>query len=452
MGGAILNWLRAGWDAVRTSLWILPAIMFVAGIAMAVAALELSLGWAEGRRWAHWISSGSGDDARNLISTLLTAVVTMASLAFSVTVVALSLAANTFGSRLIRIFRSDRRTQIVLGMFVMTIVYLLLVLRTLRGEAPASGVPEVAVALGTLLALVSVLALLAFMQNVASLITAGEVVRRARREFDSAIGELPLAPDVDSPTAEATTDARPAGTKIRLPREGYVQSVEFTKILQWAERNDAVVRLNFRPGDFVVEGDHKVEVIPPPPDPERARKAIGRFIASGPHRTPTQDLEFAIRQLVEVAVRALSPGINDPFTAMAVIDRLRGGLARLATRRLPPATLEDSAGTTRLVRNVTTYAGAVDAAFNQIRQAGSAKPAILIHLLKALEDLGEHARTAEQREAFQRHALLAHSAARRDVAEPLDQRDVEIAYDRAVRALGANEGAEPAVSAVGGSS
>lgn len=438
MGGAILNWLRAGWDAVRTSLWILPVGMFLTGVGLAVAALDFSLGSAEGRRWAHWIDSGSGDDARNLISTLLTAVVTMASLAFSVTVVALSLASNTFGSRLIRIFRADRRTQVVLGMFVMTIVYLLLVLRALRGAAPAERVPEVAVAFGSLLALVSVLALLAFMQGVASLITAGEVVRRARREFDAAISELPHAQDGQASLVQPQppTEGNASAGKIRLPREGYVQSVEFAKILQWAERNEAVVRLNFRPGDFVVEGDHKVEVIPPPPDPERARMAIGRFIASGPHRTPTQDLEFAIRQLVEVAVRALSPGINDPFTAMAVIDRLRGGLARLATRRLPPAMLADRAGKIRLIRHVTTYAGAVDAAFNQIRQAGSTKPAILIHLLKALEDLGEHARTEEQREALRRHALLAHSAAQRDVAEPLDRQDVEDAYRSAARALG----------------
>lgn len=430
-----MNWLRASWDAVRTSLWIVPALMFLAGAALAVTALDFSLGSTDGRRWANWISSGSGDDARNLISTLLSAVIAMASIAFSVTVVALSLAANTYGSRLIRIFRSDRRTQLVLGIFVMTIVYLLLVLRALRGEAPASDVPEVAVALGTLLALLSVLALLAFIQGVSSLIAADEVVRRARREFDLAVSELPLARAAEAPRQSPWSDRETGAAKIRLPREGYVQSVEFTKILQWAEQNDAVVRLNFRPGDFVVEGDHKVEVLPPPHDLEGARKAIGKFIVSGESRTPTQDLEFAIRQLVEVAVRALSPGINDPFTALAVIDRLRGGLARLATRTLPPAMLPDGAGTIRLIRNITTYAGAVDAAFNQIRQAGSAKPAVLIHLLKALEDLAEHAQTEEQQEALIRHAALARSAARRDVDEPLDLQDVENAFHSADRAL-----------------
>jgi len=433
MGAAILNWLRASWDAVRTSLWLVPALMFLLGVGLAASALgPLS---AETRRWAGWIGGGSGEDARNLISTLLTAVIAMASIAFSVTVVALSLAANTYGSRLIRIFRADRRTQIVLGVFVMTIVYLLLVLRTLRGAAPAAAVPEIAVGLGSLLALLSVLALLAFIQGVASLITADEVVRRVRGELDSAIGQLPLLGAEDPPPPDLPADFERRAAKIRLPREGYVQSVEYSKIVRWAEENGSVVLLRFRPGDFVVEGDRRVLIAPPPPDLDRARREIDRFIVSGERRTPTQDLEFAIRHLVEVAVRALSPGVNDPFTATAVIDRLRGGLARLADRALPTAALAGADGEIRVVRGVTTYAGAVDAAFNQIRQAGSAKPSILIHLLKAIEGLAEHCRTLEQREALRRHADLAWSAAHRDVGEPADQRDVQKAYDRARRAL-----------------
>lgn len=430
-----MNWLRASWDAVRTSLWLLPMLMFLFGVGLAASALEFSLSAAEGKQWAKWISSGSGDDARNLISTLLTAVIAMASIAFSVTVVALSLAANTYGSRLIRIFRSDRRTQLVLGIFVMTIVYLLLVLRALRGTAPAAAVPEVAVALGSMLALLSVLALLAFIQGVASLIAADEVVRRSRREFDTAISELPPLDTDEAQSPDLPSDFQDGSAKIALPREGYVQAVEYAKIAQWAEKNQALVWLDFRAGDFVVEGDQRVAIMPPPADPETARKEIGRFIVSGDGRTPTQDLEFAIRNLVEVAVRALSPGINDPFTAVAVLDRLRGGLARLANRALPSPVLFDAAGTTRVVRRVSTFSGAVDTAFNQIRQAGTAMPAILIHLLGAIEGIAEHARTAEQREGLRRHAEMARSAAHRDVQEPLDRYDVEKAYVRAERAL-----------------
>jgi uncharacterized membrane protein len=437
MAKAFLNWLQASWDALRTSLLLVPGVMFLVGIAMAAWMLGLEPSWGTGQGGlAGWIGTGSGEDARALMSTLLSAIITMASMAFSVTVVALSLAANTYGPRLIRTFRANLRTQLVLGTFVMTIVYQLLVLRTLEGASEPGQVPQAAVALGTLLALVSVLALLAFIQGVATSIVADEVVRRVRKELDSAVGKLPdLAPRQATASEHLLPEFDDRATRIPLPREGYVQSVQFAEILDWAVKHDAVVRLDFRPGDFVVDGDRKVLIHPCPEDLEGARREIGRFIVSGDDRTPTQDLEFAVRHLVEVAVRALSPGINDPFSAVAVIDRLRGGLSRLCAKQLPPPALLDCMGKVRLTRRVTTYAGALDAAFNQIRQAGSAKPAILIHMLDAIGAIAEHSETDEQRSALARHASLVRAAGLRDVAEPEDREDVERGFRRAMRSL-----------------
>ena len=434
MSKALMNWLAASWDAVRTSLWVVPAIMFLAGIGLALLMLRLDAGSNLGAL-APWIGAGDGEDARALVSTLLTAIITMASMAFSVTVVALSLAANTYGPRLIRTFRADRRTQIVLGTFVMTIVYLLLVLRAVEGASEPPQVPQAAVALGSLLALMSVLALLAFIQGVATSIVADEVVRRVRRELDAAVEALPdLTSDEPDPAA-LPSDFEDLATRIPLPREGYVQSVQYDEILAWAVKHDAVVRLDFRAGDFVVDGDRKVLVHPSPADPAQARSEIDRFIVSGQDRTPTQDLEFAIRHLVEVAVRALSPGINDPFTAIAVIDRLRGGLSRLCAKELPPETLRDARGTLRLVRRVTTYPGAVDAAFNQIRQAGATKPAILIHMLEAIGAIAGHSRTGEQGSALARHASLVRSTGLREVGEAADREDIERAFAETMRAI-----------------
>lgn len=437
MAKALLNWLQASWDALRTSLLLVPGLMFLVGIATAAGMLGLEPGWGTGQSGlGGWIGTGSGEDARALMSTLLSAIITMASMAFSVTVVALSLAANTYGPRLIRTFRANLRTQLVLGTFIMTIVYQLLVLRSLEGASAPDQVPQAAVALGTLLALVSVLALLAFIQGFATSIVADEVVRRVRKELETAVAKLPdLEPG--APASEPLPpDFGDDAARIALPREGYVQSVRFDEILDWAVKHDAVVRLDFRPGDFVVDGDRKVLIHPRPEDLEGARREIGRFIVSGDDRTPTQDLEFAVRHLVEVAVRALSPGINDPFSAVAVIDRLRGGLSRLCAKQLPPPALLDPTGKVRLTRRVTTYAGTLDAAFHQIRQAGSAKPAILIHMLDSIAAIAEHAETDEQRSALARHASLVRAAGMRDVAEPEDREDVERGFRRAMRVIG----------------
>ena len=432
----MLNWARARLDGLRTSLWLAPVLMFLLGVLLAVIMLRLGATWPRTGGVLHrWLVSGDGEDARNLLSTLLTAVISLAGIVFSVTVVSLSLAANAYGPRLIRTFRANRGTQLALGAFAMTIVYLLLVLRAVRGGAPPAEVPTGAVALGSLLALVCVLALVGFLQGVSNLIVADEVVRRVRREFDKVVDDLPAMAEFAAPGGWALPpDFEATAGRIRLPKEGYVQSVEYHQILCWAEAHGAVVRLDFRPGDFVVEGDRKVLVHPAPADPEAARREIGRFIVSGHGRTPDQDLEFAIRHLVEVAVRALSPGVNDPFTALAVIDRLRGGLARLMVRQMPSPTLADGDGELRVVRRVSDFGGIVDAAFDQIRQSGAGMPSVLIHMLRAIGDLAEHVRTEEQRHALTRHVRLIQPPAGPDGA-PGDDQDIRREQRRALAAL-----------------
>jgi uncharacterized membrane protein len=432
------NWLLTIWDYVRTSLWFIPSIMILVAVGLAISMLQVDVGLgSEDRVRAWWINSGDGEDARNLISTLLSAIITMASMAFSVTVVALTLAANSYGSRLIRIFRADLRTQLVLGLFAMTIVYCLIVLRAIHGKAPIPEVPHASVTVGTVLVLICVLALIAFIQGVARSIVADEVVRRVRHDIDNAVAKLPELSQENAPEhapADLPVDFDETAERIPLPYGGYVQAVDYGRILDWAERHDAVLRLEFRPGDFIVGGDRRVSVYPPPPDPEQVREEIGKHIVSGDERTPTQDLEFAFRHLVEVAVRALSPGINDPFTATVVIDRLRGALSRLLGRRLPPETMRDGSGKVRIYRQVTTYEGIVDAAFHQIRQAGSSHPAVLIHMLEAIARIAEHTRLDEQRHALIRHANLIRAAGRRDIPEPMDREDMEQSFRRAIAA------------------
>lgn len=319
----------------------------------------------------------------------------------------------------------------------MTIVYLLLVLREVRGDAGEGEVQHLAVAAGSLLALACVLALVWFLQGVSSLIVADEVARRVRREFDRVLDRLPTSDEpARAGSFEPPPDFETRCARLRLPREGYVQSVEFHQILAWAERHGALVPLDFRPGDFVVDADRKVLVYPAPEDAEAVRRRLGRFIVSGPARTPDQDIEFAIRHLVEVAVTALSPGVNDPFTAVAVVDRLRGAIARLAGRSLPVPVLRDGEGVARVIRRVSDFGGVLDAAFDQIRQAAAGKPSVLIHMLRAINGLAEHLETDEQRSALRRQVDLIGSSGAAAVEES-DRADIEREHRRALAALAA---------------
>ena len=425
------------WDYLRTSLWFIPSIMALLGAGLAAVMLWLDPGGPGSPFRGWWMNNGNGEDVRNLLSTLLSAVITMASLVFSVTVLALTLAANAYGSRLVRIFRADLRTQSVLGLFSMTIVYCLIVLRSIHGEARMEDVPHLAVTAGTALALICVLALVAFIQSVARAIVADEVVRRVRWEVNTALAHLPELSEEDEP--EHGPAGLPPGFDqgagaIPLPRGGYVQTVDYGEMLSWAERRNAILRLDFRAGDFIAEGDRRIHVYPAPADPGKARAELGRFIVSGDERTPVQDLEFAIRHLVEVALRALSPGINDPFTAMVVIDRLRDSLSRLMGRRLPPEIQRDGSGKVRIHREVSTYEGVMGAAFHQIRQAASSHSAVLIHMLEAIAGIAGHTRLDAQRRALMQHARLVLAAGRRDIAEPADRADLERCFERAIAA------------------
>ena len=431
------KWFQTTWDTLRTSLWLVPALMAAAGIALALLMLRVDAGHgAEDQIGSWWINSGDGEDARNLVSTLLTGTITMASMAFSVTVVALTLAAQAYGPRLIRIFRADRRTQVVLGIFALTMVYCLVVLHSIHGKAPMPEVPHAAVTVASLLALLSILSLLVFIQGVATLIVSDEVVHRVRRDVEQTVAALPQLEEAPpAPTTDLPADLKRTATRIVLPREGYVQAVDHEGLLAWAVERDVVVRLDFRAGDFVVDGDRRILVYPTVADESQARAEINRFIVSGDERTPTQDLEFAIRHLVEVAVRALSPGTNDPFTAMVALDRLRGSLSRLMGRALPSEILVDERGKPRVQRQVTTYDGLLDAAFHQIRQNASDKPAVLIHMLESIARIAEHTHLDEQRRALARHAHLIRAAALRDVPEPADREDIERSHTHAMNAI-----------------
>jgi uncharacterized membrane protein len=435
--------LLAAWDQARTGLWLLPSFMVASGAALAMAMLALDAGrGTEDEMRAWWMNAGGAQDARELLASLLTGVIAMAAMVFSATVVVLTLAASQYGPRLIRVFRADMTTQATLGTFAMTIVYLVLVLRSVRGDAAFHDVPHAAVSIGTLLALACVLALLVFIQEVGRTAVADDVVARVGRELDRAVERLPRLPEGDRRPREWTEDDGKywdVAAQISQRQEGYVQAIDYDGLLAWAERHDAVVRLDFRAGDFVVAGDMRTLVLPASAAPAAEADAICELVVVGRERTPTQDLEFSIRHLVEIAVRALSPSINDPFSAVAVIDRLRGSLTRLTDRELPSPVLCDAAGRVRILRQTTTFPGIMDAAFHQIRQAGAGKPAVVIHLLGAIARIADRAHTDEQRAALAHHAGMVAEAGLREAAEPSDQRDIERGFARAERALAAGE-------------
>lgn len=430
----MLTRLLTVWHRIWMSLWALPLLMVLVAAAAALLAVHLPLSQGDNSVW--FLYSGSAEEAPPFLTSLVTAMITMATLVISITMVVLTLAAQQLGPRLIRSFMADRRTQVTLGLFFATVVYLLLVLRGAYGNVEQ--VPNLAVSIGTLLVLLCLVALLVFVHHLARSIIADNTIERVGETLDDDIERL--LPEQDAKSA-SEPDTRPSetGTPLSLTANGYVQALDYEGLVDCAKDADAVIEISFKPGRHVVEGSTYAWISPTSAANDDIRDQIEDCVVVGGERTSVQDVEAPIRQLVEVALRALSPSINDPFTAMAVIDRLTTSLAKIMRRGSAQCVWTDEDGAVRLIAPHSTFADIVQEAFRQIRQHGSEQPAILIRLVESLGQLLALA-NKDQRAALKEQVEIVLETGRRDIAQ---KQDLEALERRAAEALGRADEKKP---------
>ncbi|MFN7103676.1 MAG: DUF2254 domain-containing protein [Pseudorhizobium sp.] len=388
------------WEKLRTSFWLVPSLMAVVALALAVAATwaDFRLADANPASMPRFIFVSTPDGARDVLSTLLSSMITMTSLVFSITMVVLSLAANQFGPRLIRSFMSSPHTQFVLGTFVMTSVYCLLELGSVGSTTEDEMQAFPSVSLGLLLMLVSVLVLISFLHFLARSIVSETLIKGLGTEVADMVAELDDLPeDRNEQTAAALPqEFEREATFFGTRTDGFVQSIDLEGLKALAEDADVLVAFSFRPGDYVVADGGGIGVFPGRNCTPELQEHICRMIVVGSRRTATQDPEFAIRHLVEMAVRALSPGVNDPYTAVAVLAQLSAGLAHLMKRALPESVVTGTDGSPRIVIPGPTYASIIGVAFNQIRQNATGKPFVILHLIEAILRIADHVSLPEQ--------------------------------------------------------
>jgi len=412
------------WHSLRTSLWALPLLMMVGAAAAAILAVNVPVRQGQDPVW--FLYSGDAEEAPQFLASLVTAMITMATLVVSITMVVLTLAAQQLGPRLIRSFMADHRTQATLGLFVSTVIYLLLVLRSAYGSFEK--VPNLAVTGGTALVLLCLVALLFFVHHLARSIIADNTIDRVGAALDDDIARL--LPESNSKQASAP-NKRPAdtGAPLELQRSGYAQAVHYDRLVDIAREADAVIELAFKPGRHLVEGTTFAWIAPASAD--EAHEKIENCLLLGGERASVQDLETSIRQLVEVALRALSPSISDPFTAMAVIDRLTTSLAKIMKRGMPQWVWADEDGKVRLLAPRSTFADIVQEAFRQIRQHSQNQTAVLIRLVESIGQLMPRADKA-QRAVLEEQIEIVLETGRRNIAQ---KQDLDTLEERAKLAL-----------------
>ena len=345
------------WDSFRSGFWFIPLLFVLVALALGLGmpvADSRAGSWVVER--APWMATTT-EAARPTLSAIGGAMITVTGVVFSITVVTLSIASSQFGSRMLRNFMDDRVTQSAIGMFLATSAYCFLMMRSVRDAEGTMFTPHLSVALSMLLAMISVGMLIFYIHHVALAIQAPQVVaslavdldHSIERLFPEKIGDAPGDEQSEADAASQLDELDENYAPLISDREGYLQAVDAEGLIRTASDHELLIQLDIRPGAFVVCDVQIARVWPAEKlTDEIAAKLNGTMIV-GKLRTPRQDVQCAIDEIVEVAVRALSPGINAPFTAMTCIDRLGAALGRLAGRKVPSPYRHDPGGQLRLV-------------------------------------------------------------------------------------------------------
>ncbi|KQN27598.1 DUF2254 domain-containing protein [Sphingomonas sp. Leaf38] len=414
---------------LRESYWFVPTVMAVGALLLAAGMVWLDSHHAT--QWMDrlpWLYAARPDGARSLLSSIGGSMIGVAGTTFSVTIAAVVYASGQYGPRLLSNFMSDRGNQVTLGTFIATFLYSLVVVRTIRSPGEAAGeaafVPQLAVLVGVLLVLCSIAVLIYFIHHVPSRIHINSVIERIGDSLLKEIDErFPVfvgkaldqrdddrIPDAFRPDASTTAIERRAG--IRAKHTGYIQLIDEDALICAARESKLVLRLQYQSGDFVHRGSILVEAWPGDALEDEAQTALRAAFAIGSRRTGMQDLRFLIDELVEIAARALSPGVNDPFTANSCLDWLGAALSDLARRDLPSRLRADDDGELRVIAHPLTFAGFIDRGFGALAQYASADMIAGKRFLAALGDVALSCGAAS------RVAILAKQASQfRDLAD-----------------------------------
>ncbi len=338
----------------------------------------------------------------------------------------------------------DRGFQIALGTFNGTFLFCLVILRSTRSvDEGGGGVPQFSVTMALVLAVVCVFLLIYFLHHMARAIQAPYVIADAAKDLNEEIERLygksvekkaAAAPDRIREIEEEGLPDWEEGFDIEADAGGYIKAVNYDLLLKVAIEHDRTFKLAFRAGNWVGIGDALVTVWPPL-SPVAYEDKVRHCFIMGRDRSAVQDPEYGINQLVEVAARALSPGINDPFTAMTCLDYLGAALNHVLRCDIPAPYLLDDDRQLRVVVNNVTFPGLCDSAFNMIRQYGADSPAVMIRMLETLAKIGAKCHNSTQSEAIAGHARLARDEALKETSIDRDVTDIENRYARVLRSI-----------------
>lgn len=424
--------LQFFWKELMATFWFVPVLIICAAILLSIGLVLLdNIVVIPQGSWLRFFVVNSSDSARSILSTISGAMIGVAGTVFSVTLVALTLASSQFGPRLIKNFMYVRLNQIVLGSYISTYLYCLIVMNSIKDVDGDYFIPSISIGVAILAAIANIILLIIFIHRIAVSIQADKVISeisdiisgQVEQLFPEKMGDQLEQQKKIDPSAEISSYSREFFVKSH--KSGYLQYVDSEGLIERVSEQNSLFILQHRPGSFLVRGGEIGIVYSNEDwDEESINGILDRFVI-GKTKTSQQDLEFSIHQMVEIAARALSPGVNDPYTAIACIDNLTSTLCYLAEAQFPSKYRADQDGRLRVIADVLDFKGLLDAAFNQIRQFSGGSTAVIIRLMEALTTILGFTKLESQSRAVIRHAEMVYRLGRETIREENDISDLE---------------------------
>jgi len=423
---------------LRADLWRIPFLMCLAVLLLFVITVNVDRAAARGAvTLPGWFSVGGADDARAILGAMLGAVSTVLALIFSIALLVLSMAVSQFGPRILHRFMRDGITQLTIGLFLASFIHSLLAFVVTRSDSTSHFVPQVTLLCSVLLTVVSFAFLVIFSHRIAVSIQTQNVVASIVADLSETLTQflaerrvlsaLPRTAEGLAAREELLARCTVEGGVVGAVRTGFIQEVNVTALVHVVDAADAVVRVLYRPGQFVMKGAPLFQVLPGTRAAELT-SALRRTVEIGSHRTLKQDLEFGTAQLVEIALRALSPAVNDTFTGLTCIDWLGDELRVFATVQAPTGAYLGATGTIRAMWSPLRFERLIKTAFDQIRQAGMGNPAVSIRLLQTFARLAEQIEDGQYRAALLQQVEAVKEAVPAQALVTSDRADIEAAY------------------------
>lgn len=421
------------WDSLRSSYWFLPTVMSLLAIVFAGIMLQIDRYIPnELLRNSSLVYTSDAGGERSLLLTIAGSMVAIIGIVFSVTMVPLTIAASQFGPRLLRNYLRDTTTQVVIGSFAATFVYCMVVLLSIPESLSDDTLPQISATVALVLALISIGVLLYFLHHIAVSLQATSVVAEVSAELHAAIEHvfrLPGERQIDRrQLMEAETlqgQVEREGQAIQATKTGYIRAIAKDSLVHMSAEQGLFIALQYRPGDFVVSGCSLAYGWPAEKIDDQIIDMVNQAFLLGEQRTLTQDVEFGINSLVEVGVRALSPAINDPFTAMTCLDRIGAALALVVERIPEPFFHCDHNGRLCLFTKPFTFQRLADSSFNLIRQYGRSNAEVLLRMLDAIAVIATHSYNPRDRAVLLIHASLIEQECKLGLPNPGDRERVE---------------------------